>query len=149
MRQPGFHTSLGWWIILCILSSTLGYASDAVKLPVQEVAKKDESLGRKYFVRYCSSCHGMDASGNGPAASAMRPPPADLRRIAQRRGGRFPAAEIATYIDGRRFVRAHGSREMPVWGERFAKKVGGGTVGDEVVRGHLLLLVNYLESLQQ
>lgn len=136
--------------MLCALSSTVGYASQAVKPPTQEVVvQEDESLGRKYFVQYCSSCHGMDASGNGPAASAMRPPPADLRRIAQRRGGQFPAAEIATYIDGRRFVRAHGSREMPVWGERFAKKVGGGSVGDEMVRGYLLHLVDYLESLQQ
>ena len=149
MRQPGYRKSIGWWIMLCALSSTVGYASQAVKPLAQGVAQEQETLGRKYFVQYCSACHGMDASGNGQAAPALRPPPSDLRRIAQRRGGQFPAAEIAAYIDGRAFVRAHGSREMPVWGERFAQQVDGGSVGEEVVRGHLLILIDYLQSLQQ
>jgi hypothetical protein len=38
---------------------------------------------------------------------------------------------------------------MPVWGQRFGEKFGGGTVGDEAVRGHLLVLIDYLKSLQQ
>jgi mono/diheme cytochrome c family protein len=150
MRQPGSRIGLVWWMmLLCTFSATAGYASQPLKSLTQEVAQGHVPLGRKYFVQYCSACHGMDASGNGPVAPALRPPPADLRRIARRRGGTFPEAEIAAYIDGRTFIRAHGSREMPVWGERFAEQVGGGSVGEEVVRGHLLLLVDYLKSLQQ
>ena len=57
-----------------------------------------------------------------------RPPPTDLTHITQRHGGRFPVAEIAAYIDGRTVVLAHGSREMPIWGERFGEMVGGGSV---------------------
>jgi mono/diheme cytochrome c family protein len=78
------------------------------------------SVGRDTFVRYCSACHGQGGRGDGPAAAVLQPPPADLTRIAQRHGGHFPVAEITAYIDGRRGVRAHGSPEMPVWGERFA-----------------------------
>ena len=74
----------------------------------------------------------------------MRTPPADLPRIAQRYGGRFPAAEMAAYIDGRTVVPAHGSREMPIWGERFGEMAGGGSVGEEVVRVNLLVLIEYL-----
>ena len=107
------------------------------------------SAGQHYFVRYCSACHGVGGRGDGPAAPALRTPPADLTRIAQRRGGRFPVAEIAAYIDGRTVVPAHGSREMPIWGERFGEMVGGGSVGEEVVRGNLLVLMEYLQSLQQ
>jgi hypothetical protein len=57
-------------------------------------------------------------------------------------------AEIAASIDGRTGVLAHGSREMPVWGERFGEMSGGGSVGEEVVRGNLLVLIEYLQSLQ-
>jgi len=96
-----------------------------------------------------SACHGMTGHGDGPVASALRTPPADLTRIAQRHGGHFPVAEIAAYIDGRTVVPAHGSREMPIWGERFGEMVGGGSLGEEVVRGNLLVLIEYLQSIQQ
>lgn len=105
--------------------------------------------GQQYFVRYCSACHGMDGRGDGPAAAALRTPPADLTRIAERRGGQFPVAEIAAYIDGRTMVPAHGSREMPIWGERFGEMVGVPGVSEEVVRGNVLVLIEYLKTLQR
>ena len=107
------------------------------------------SAGRQYFVRYCSSCHGLEGRGDGPTVAALRAPPADLTRIAQRRGGTFPTAEIAAYIDGRTSVPAHGSREMPVWGERFGEMVGVSGISDEVVRGNVLVLIEYLKTLQR
>ncbi len=75
----------------------------------------------RVFVRYCNACHGMEGRGNGPAATALQPPPADLTRIAQRRDGLFPVAEVTAVIDGRTIIPAHGSREMPIWGERFGE----------------------------
>ena len=107
------------------------------------------SAGQQYFERYCSACHGMTGRGDGSAAPALRIPPADLTRLAQRRGGHFPVAEIAAFIDGRTSVPAHGSREMPIWGERFGEMGGGGSVGEEVVRGNLLVLIEYLQAIQQ
>jgi mono/diheme cytochrome c family protein len=107
------------------------------------------NVGQHYFVQYCSACHGVDGRGNGPVAPALRPPPADLTRIAQRHGGHFPDAEVAAQIDGRAVVAAHGSREMPVWGVRFEEKFGGEAIGEEAVRGHLLVLIDYLKSIQQ
>ena len=106
-------------------------------------------VGGKLFAKYCSSCHGMDGRGNGIVASVLQTRPADLTRIASRREGQFPLAEIAATIDGRVEVRAHGSRDMPVWGERFSEHVGGGSLGEEVVRGNLLVLVDYLRSIQR
>jgi mono/diheme cytochrome c family protein len=126
------------------LGMTLVAAQSPPRLPGGTV-----SAGQQYFARYCSACHGEAGRGDGPAAPALRTPPADLTRLAQRRGGRFPVADIAAYIDGRTVVPAHGSREMPIWGERFGEMVGGGSVGEEVVRGNLLVLIEYLQSIQQ
>ena len=60
----------------------------------QSIPAEAVRVGHQYFVRYCSACHGVEGRGNGPAASAFQPPPGDLTRIAQRRGGHFPVAEI-------------------------------------------------------
>lgn len=134
------------WLLGSLLLVPLASAADKTNpLP----AADEGNMGRRYYERYCSACHGMDGRGQGPVASALRTPPADLTQIAKRRGGQFPAAEISTYIDGRADVRAHGSRDMPVWGERFSDQVGGGSLGEEVVRGNLLILIEYLQSLQR
>jgi mono/diheme cytochrome c family protein len=105
-------------------------------------------VGREEFVRYCASCHGLDARGGGPAATSLRTPPADLTRIAARRGGDFPADEVAAWIDGRLVPGAHGTREMPVWGVRFSEGLPPEPLTQDLVRGRIVVLVEYLESIQ-
>ncbi len=142
MKSDCIARWVGWSLLLVSLVIMAGSNH-----PVS--AENANNMGRQFFERYCSACHGMDGRGAGPVAPDLRTPPADLTRIAQRRGGQFPTAEIAASIDGRAQVRAHGSRDMPVWGERFSEQVGGGSLGEEVVRGNLLVLIQYLQSLQQ
>lgn len=106
-------------------------------------------IGAPVFERRCASCHGLAGRGDGPAAAALRTPPADLTRIAARRGGVFPDAEIARTIDGRFELSAHGTREMPVWGQRFGADVPDPGVGESIARGHIASLIEYLKSLQR
>jgi mono/diheme cytochrome c family protein len=73
--------------------------------------------GEILFRTSCASCHGKDARGGGPVAAGLKTKPANLRLIAKRRNGSFPVDEIEGYIDGRKAPPAHGTREMPVWGE--------------------------------
>ena len=101
------------------------------------------------FVQYCSACHGVHGRGDGPAAPALQPPPADLTQITQRHDGLFPIAEITALIDGRTIIPAHGSREMPIWGVRFGEMAGGGAAGEAVVQEVLRVLLNYLQAIQQ
>jgi mono/diheme cytochrome c family protein len=105
-------------------------------------------LGEPVFRSYCASCHGLDGRGNGPAASALNVPPADLRRIAAHRGGHFPDAEIARKIDGRFDIDAHGTREMPVWGTAFGADIPEAELAESVTRGRLAVLIEYLKSIQ-
>lgn len=37
-----------------------------------------DSVGTEVFRRQCAPCHGNEGKGNGPAAVAFNPPPADL-----------------------------------------------------------------------
>lgn len=107
------------------------------------------TVGRADFVAHCAPCHGMSGRGNGPAASSLKKPPADLTRITERRGGEFPTGEISRFIDGRNELPAHGSREMPIWGREFTTRMGDDKIGDELVRGRHLILVEYLKTLQR
>ncbi len=141
MQRWYLNVVVFWWVLLAL---PLAAQEQPLRIPGETM-----SAGQQYFQRYCSACHGLTGRGDGPAAPALQPPPADLTRIAQRRGGHFPVAEIAAFIDGRTVMPAHGSREMPIWGERFGEMGGGGSVGEEVVRGNLLILIEYLRSLQR
>jgi mono/diheme cytochrome c family protein len=129
-----------WWLLLGLVL--------AAAQP-QSIPPEDVRVGHQDFIQYCSACHGVEGRGDGPAASVLQPPPADLTRIAQRRGGHFPLAEIRAYIDGRIGVPAHGRRDMPVWGERLEEMVGGGSLGEAFARSRLQLLVEYLQAIQQ
>jgi len=111
-------------------------------------ANGDEtSPGRAAYLRYCSACHGTDGKGDGIVSGAMRPKPADLTELAKRHGGKFPALHVKDVIDGRQPVAAHGSSEMPVWGEVFSEQ-NASAQPDALVRGKVQLLTEYLASIQ-
>jgi len=105
-------------------------------------------MGAGPFAQYCASCHGASGRGDGPVRPALSTAPADLTRIAARRDGEFPRGEIARIIDGRFSIDAHGTREMPVWGDRFGERVAEPGLSEEVSRGMIAVLVEYLASIQ-
>lgn len=134
------------WIGILILSSVA-----ALHAAAEDDVGYDPMLaemGAEHFARYCAPCHGVGAKGDGPVAPALAKRPADLTRIAARRGGEFPAGEIARIIDGRFEIASHGTREMPVWGERFAEEVPDPGLSEEIARGRIAVLVEYLKSIQ-
>ena len=101
--------------------------------------------GSALFREYCATCHGRDATGNGPAARALQKSPPDLTRISQRNGGRFPAERVKNYISGESDILSHGSREMPIWGPIFRQADQDYELGE--IRLHNVTI--YLESLQR
>jgi mono/diheme cytochrome c family protein len=108
-------------------------------------ASKQAARGRSLYLEYCASCHGVAAEGDGPVARSLTTPPANLRRLAERFGNPLPEDRIARYIDGRAEVKAHGPRDMPVWGTRFYYKSGA---NERRVQQWIAELVAYLQSIQ-
>jgi mono/diheme cytochrome c family protein len=107
-----------------------------------------EVAGSDLFLRYCASCHGTDAKGNGPIAASLKRPPADLTRVAKRAGGRFDEAAVMAAIDGRRLVAEHGSREMPVWGALFEEEHEGQPFQAYTGQLQSRALADYLRTIQ-
>jgi len=104
--------------------------------------------GEELFERFCAACHGTEARGDGPVAQSLNVAVPDLTRLAERRGGRFPAHEVRETIDGRSLVRAHGTRTMPVWGYELWMEQGGDVTAEADARSLIGRLVRYLESIQ-
>lgn len=108
----------------------------------------EDLSGEELFERFCAACHGSQARGDGPVARSLNVAVPDLTRIAERRGGRFPAQEIRETVDGRSLVRAHGTRTMPVWGYELWMEQGGDVTAEADARSLIGRLVAYLESIQ-
>ena len=133
------------WIALSV--STLGISLLSASAQSQEITVAE--VGRGFFQQYCSGCHGLEGKGNGAFAAYLKVPPPDLTLIAKRRGGNFPDTEIAEIVDGKRAVAAHGTREMPIWGQRFGEDASSSPAPLASARGQVLVLVAYLRSIQQ
>ena len=112
-----------------------------------ELSYSIESLdGPSLFQAYCATCHGMEANGNGPAASKVKTAPPDLTRISERNGGKFPFTRVERTISGENLREsAHGSRDMPIWGPIFGQIAWDQDLGS--VR--IYRITKYLESLQK
>jgi mono/diheme cytochrome c family protein len=118
---------------------------DAAQTVKQGTAPRIQSVeGVDTFKTYCAVCHGPDAKGNGPAATALKKAPADLTTIAKRNGGRFSATDVEAVIMGAQVMASHGSRDMPIWGPVFQSMASE----PGVMKLRVSNLVNYIKSIQ-
>ena len=97
------------------------------------------------FRSYCAPCHGPDGRGTGPAASALKKAPANLTLLTKKNNGKFPVFEVQNTIKGDSSFGAHGSRDMPMWGDIFRSV----SSGDGAVQIRIRVLKDYIESMQE
>jgi mono/diheme cytochrome c family protein len=109
------------------------------------VTQTSPASGKEMYTAYCATCHGTDGKGNGPAANALKNPPANLTTLSSSNGGKFPSLKISEAIRGDSTISAHGSKEMPVWGSLFWSMSHG---HDTEVQQRIANLTDYIESLQ-
>ena len=131
-------------------------AGSLIAIPSLGYAQQQtEEIGKREYFSNCAICHGNMGKGDGPYNSLLRKPAADLTEIQKKNMGVFPFDRIYQVIDGRADVAAHGSRDMPIWGDRF-KREAIGYFGitttphrvDSLLRGRILALVGYIYTLQ-
>jgi mono/diheme cytochrome c family protein len=117
----------------------------AFAAPPEKLDKEAAAKGRTTFERYCVSCHGPKARGDGPLAKDLRVPVTDLTTLAQRNGGTYPHDRVVRIITKGGEVRGHGTEDMPAWGTAFRRTEGIETFVDEAIRN----TSQYLWSLQR
>lgn len=110
-------------------------------------------LGKREFEKSCASCHGMDARGSGVVTPWLKKSPPDLTLLSKNNGGIFPADRVYKSISGEDSP-AHGSREMPVWGQVYrmsaAEYYMDHPYNDEaIVRARILSLLEYINRMQK
>jgi mono/diheme cytochrome c family protein len=105
--------------------------------------------GVQLYQRFCASCHGKGAEGDGPVAATFKATVPDLTLLARRRGDQFPRDLVRRVIDGRDIKAPHGSREMPVWGQEFWQAQGADDAARAKSAALVEQLVVYLESIQR
>jgi mono/diheme cytochrome c family protein len=133
------------WLMLAVLTFELNAAA----------WPQNTDFGKSLFMTSCASCHGIDGKGNGPLSEQLKLVPPDLTVLVKKNGGVFPIRALSEVIDGRREVAAHGTRNMPVWGDLYAPvqssylKVTEQHINEQVVRGYILALIDYLNRIQE
>ena len=123
-------------------------ADQSAKTQVKKVptANVNSASGKEMYTAYCAACHGASGSGNGPAASALKTPPANLTQLAKQNGGKFPYAKVQQSIKGdANMPAAHGSLQMPIWGETFLQL---GQQNEAQAQLRIKNLTDYIASLQ-
>ena len=76
-------------------------------------------VGKSEYDAACAVCHGSKGKGNGPFVEQLASRVPDLTVLARNNKGVFPFDHVYQVIDGRRELKAHGPREMPIWGQAF------------------------------
>ena len=103
------------------------------------------------YINYCAACHGVGGTGNGPMADQLKGKPTDLTVLAKNNGGTFPYRKAYKTIDGtwnEGNLRAHGSNEMPIWGDVFRREAAGQGSYMET-RGKIMAIIQYIDALQK
>jgi mono/diheme cytochrome c family protein len=101
--------------------------------------------GSAMFQAYCASCHGADGRGSGPASATLKAAAPDLTLLAKQNAGRFPDEKVRSILGWQRGTTAHGSKDMPVWGELLRTS----REGEEIVLLRLRNILRYVESIQR
>jgi mono/diheme cytochrome c family protein len=135
-----------YFAVLLLVAGILGGFSDFASAQPMEVI----ASGELEYQRNCAVCHGVEGRGDGVMRKYLTIRPANLRQLAKNNGGKFPFWDVYHTIDGQTEVRAHGTRDMPIWGDRFRAEAGSdGKSAVTQAAGRILSLTFYLEHIQE
>jgi hypothetical protein len=92
----------------------------------------------------------------------LKVPPPNLTVLAKKNKGVLPFSAVYEIIDGRKTVMAHGTRDMPIWGDRYVPEPSKALIPrpsenilnlfldpETVVRMRILAVIDYLNRIQE
>jgi mono/diheme cytochrome c family protein len=130
-------------LLLCAITATFVLSLQA------KTFGADPNGGKQMYLQYCGSCHGRNGKGDGPVSRDLKVKVPDLTGLAKKHKGGYPLDDVMATIDGRRLVRGHGDREMPVWGENFSSEAEGKKYPELTVLLKAKIIAEYVGTLQK
>jgi mono/diheme cytochrome c family protein len=147
MQQPILIALLA---VLISASTSLAAQQSAPAPTIKPVPVQPTSpaSGEQMYSTYCAVCHGAKATGNGPASPAMKIPPPDLTMLSAKNGGVFPTDHISSVLKFGVEKPAHGTSQMPIWGDLLGTLHAAAPDNATVVHQRIVNLTNYLKQIQ-
>ncbi|MHB1142016.1 MAG: c-type cytochrome [Sulfuricaulis sp.] len=97
-----------------ILVFIAGSGSAADKADARKV-----DIGKGEYEQKCTICHGPLGKGDGAYSVMLKKHATDLTTLSKKNGGVFPFARVFETIEGTHELKAHGTRDMPIWGKEY------------------------------
>jgi mono/diheme cytochrome c family protein len=139
---------------VALIALTIIFISPTHAKDIGKLTETDDLVieGQKEFQQRCAVCHGEKGRGDGPYSFALVFKPADLTKLLIANEGHFPFLETYLIIDGRDMIKYHGTRLMPIWGDRYNQETWSSVSPEHastLVRGRIFELLMYLYSIQE
>jgi mono/diheme cytochrome c family protein len=96
-------------------SNTVEPGTAQVRMEIVSVHHVSPVSGEQMYAAYCASCHGANARGDGPAASALNKRVPDLTALAAQNEGRYPGHRVMLVLSQFDTSHGRGSADMPDW----------------------------------
>jgi mono/diheme cytochrome c family protein len=120
------------------------------------IQAQEMTLGEFEYLNSCVACHGASGKGDGPVTDFLSGATVpDLTVLQSNNGGVFPVTAVYETINGAEAASAHGTRDMPIWGDRFRERAEGdsdpyflGSSAQGYANTRILALIEYLASIQ-
>lgn len=121
------------------------------------VQAQDMTLGQFEYQNSCVACHGVSGKGDGPVTDFLSGATVpDLTMLQSNNGGVFPVTAVFKTIEGSDVASAHGTRDMPIWGDQFQLRAmksrdpqfSGSQSVEDFAQVRILALIEYLASIQ-
>lgn len=110
-------------------------------------------VGKQEYATHCAVCHGVSGKGDGVYADLLKSGTVvpNLTELSKKNDRVFPYMRVYQTIDGTQDAKAHGTKEMPIWGNRYRIEAGQGfydAYSDAYVHARILALTEYIYRIQ-
>ena len=137
-------------IATALITAASGIAQQTTpKLKSVPIQPTSAVSGQQMYSTYCAACHGADGTGGGPAAPALKAHPKDLSTLSLMNDGVFPANHVATVLKFGSANPAHGSVDMPIWGDLLRTLNPSGQGGRAEAQQRISNLTDYIKQIQR
>lgn len=126
-----------------------------ISLSANAFAEGSADLGKIEYESACAACHGLNGKGDDSVLkSELVKQVPDLTELSRQNNGVFPFESVYQIIDGRKEIKTHGSRDMPIWGAAFKSQASvyfdrmSPFNSESIIRSRILALTEYLHRLQ-